>query len=121
MAHIVGAASLAATGLGYGAGDFVSWEQCALDSRWDALLKAGFTNWPSARSLLTACRDAVETIEYFLKFGGEYDGSLMKSDNRTKRTGRAPAAGTRSSDSVVRRPGSGADTHSNTPTPSGWE
>lgn len=90
MACVVNAASLAATSLGYAAGESVSWEQCAADGRWDKLITTRLVNWDQTDTLLSDIKESRSTIEEFLEFEVNRSKTLMKLDSRPKRMDKEP-------------------------------
>ena len=66
MSHIVNAASLGATALGYAAGIPVSWEQCTQDDRWERLVEEGIVPDRTKENLLENIRLQKSRIESYL-------------------------------------------------------
>ena len=90
MACIVNAASLAATAMGYAAGEPVSWEQCSADARWDKLTTGRLVDWDQTQSLLSDIEATRSSIEEFLEFEVNRSKTLMNSDSQPKRMDREP-------------------------------
>lgn len=101
LTWIVNAASMAATALGYVAGEPVSWEYCASDSRWHKLITEKLVDRRSTTALLTELRSKKETIDEFLDFEVKRSITLMKSDSQPNRPNRSPVQNVHKSDRTL--------------------
>ena len=90
LAWIVNTASLAATALGYVAGEPVSWDYCESDSRWSKLITEELVSWKSTTALLDELRSETETIDEFLDFEVNRSKTLMNPDSLPNRMNRGP-------------------------------
>lgn len=91
MSWIVSAASLCATALGYAAGVSVSWEQCAMDSRWKKLIDEGFVQSPNVEIMLENLRNLEDKIELYLNIFPVPQSRTDQNELKMKRSDRKPS------------------------------